>query len=361
MVGLAATGTLSYGEFTFDGASTITVQNSFVRDEAKRTVIYHEIVINVTAVVANDDGLDSDLETLRQQLSVDGETLTFINKGFGDDIIVNKGKVRDVAWGPSPKVISWAPIGDDKAAEIEWSVTVRIPVCDSTTRYKGVMAINYDMGFSVDNAGDTTRAISGHILIANTRKGRAVPDIADRYREKFNATTLDGFKREQSWNTTPDKSRVNFTITDTQIPSNNPYPKFVTDIDGDHEVSWSRGQAAQLRNTISVDMSLVAGINGSVAWMIFLEIVKKRLGIALQGSSTQSLSENKKKQGVFLDSLRVKENLFGRDSSFQVGYRVLSDLSDFVNRTGLWVPLGGKWGEWRASMAEVYGDDLPEM
>ena len=220
MVGMATVGTLSYNGVDFDGSSKVTVQVDPVKDESGRTVLYHRHTLNVSATIADNDSTDGDMRLIRQRLGEQGAELIFINRGFGDDLIVNSpgGTVRDVKWGPIPEVISWKPIGSLRACEIEWRVTTCVPVCSSTSgMYSGIITINYDMAWSISEKGYTTRTITGYLEIAMTRSGRSAPDTADRYRDKITPTVPTRFKRSQSWTLSKDKSRLDFSIVDKEV------------------------------------------------------------------------------------------------------------------------------------------------
>ena len=159
MPGLPATGELSYNGYEFDGATHIKVDLEFVYDEAGRTIIAHKHLITVTAVVEDGDGLDSTLENIRRRLGESGKNLKFVNKGFGKDLKVTpSGVTRDVTSGPNPKELSWVSLGDDKSAQIVWSVEVDVVVCGSggARRSRGVMALNYSTTFLINEHGDTT-------------------------------------------------------------------------------------------------------------------------------------------------------------------------------------------------------------
>ena len=86
MVGLPATGELSYNGYLFDGATHIEAAVEFVYDDAGRTIIAHRHTITVDAIVADDSDLDGEVLNIRQRLGEAGKKLTFISKGFGDDL-----------------------------------------------------------------------------------------------------------------------------------------------------------------------------------------------------------------------------------------------------------------------------------
>ncbi len=314
MPGLPATGELSYNGHKFDGATHIKVDVEFVYDDANRSIIAHKHLITATAIVADDDGLGVTLEDIRRKLGEAGKNLTFINKGFGKDLkITPAGQTRDVMSGPHPKELSWVPLGDDKSAQIVWSVEVTVAICGSAgaARKLGVMALNYSTTYSIDSAGDTTRVLAGYIQIAQNVVNRRPRDTADRYRDHFTPRALAGFEREHEWVLNFAHSRVDFVIKDTQIPSKNPYPIGIVNIDAKHRVSWRRGRSGvRYFNTISASITPEARLSGAQAWGVFLSIVIKRMQISVQRGKS-----------VFLDALEVEEGIFTRNHNFCYGRR----------------------------------------
>ena len=197
------------------------------------------------------------------------------------------------------------------------------------------MSINYDISFSVDENADTTRIISGKIKIAQPRSGaarRKISDSVDRYWSHMTVTAIPGFKRTHNRKISKDKSTLDFTITDTQIPSPNPYPDFVSSISGSHRVSWRRGSSGRntdgsdgsltRRNQISMKIMPKAGISSEMGWCIFGEFVSRRMAYARDYSPTQF---------PMLRSLDVEEDLFGRSASFSASYTFISSMEDIFN------------------------------
>lgn len=348
MPGLPATGELSYNGYEFDGATHIETAVEFLYDDAGRTIIAHRHTITVDAIVADDSDLDGEVLNIRKRLGEAGKKLTFISKGFGDDLRAI-GNVSDVAAGPHPQELFWKPLGDDKTAEIRWQVVVTVPLCVvGSPAFVGVMALNYSIAYKIDAMTDTTRTIAGYIQIAQKAgTGVSASDTADRFRRNFAPNPIAGFKRESTWTGNLKKSRVDFAIVDTQIPSQNPYPPNVMAIDGRHRLSWRRGrEGARMRNTISMTITPEAGLTGSQAWAVFLTIAAQRIAKAKANA-----------QPVLIESLEVEENLFGRPQSFSVSYTMLSCIQDFVGDAGLWEPLGTNWNSWRVSLRTTMFDN----
>ena len=343
MVGLAATGTLSYNGYVFEGASEVKVRAVPIYDDSGRTVEEIEHTITVEAVVANSGGLDNDLETIRALLLREGGNLLFINRGFGDDFAISAiGPKSDIRTGPAPQLLLWEPLGDDKAAQITWEVKVTTGCMNAagrTIRNSGIKGINWSAEYQIDRHGDTTRTLTGYLSIVQKSANRSL-DSADRYRQFFSPAPIAGFSREQVWQTSADRSRVNFSIVDQQEPSPNPYPPGMTAIEGSHRFSFRRGRRQNKGiNTISMRISPAAGISGSVAWTTFLNLVGRRIQAARDNGLEPLITD-----------VDVDESLFDRPNSFSLRYELLAPLPELVGKSGLWRPLGTDWTRWAASL-----------
>lgn len=347
MPGLAAVGTLTYNGYTFDGSSKVKVKRSNVRDEADRTTIYAEIDLTVEAVVATVDGSSTSntLDAIKGALTCEGGVLTYTNSGFGNELVVNAGPIRDLKWGPKPTMLMWEPTGSHGACEIVWNVVTRIPAC-YTGRTSGLIALNYEATYDIDEMGDTTRTITGYYEIAQTRQNnaqpcqsRAVPDSADKYRNVVVRRPPQGFLRKQTFKISKDKSRADFTIVDRQIASPNPYPDKVTAISARHSVRVSRGAWAKNRNIITMSVTPNRGINGALAWQYFLKFVGQRKARVEQ----QGLR-------VLFSEVNLEEDIFGRVCNFRIEYYIYGKLTDIVNQSGLWSPTGGTWDAWERAL-----------
>lgn len=344
MPGLPAVGTLSYNGYTFDGATHVSVTAHKVRDEAARTVIGVRYEITVEGIVSGDGGATSDqnMAALHAALSQDGQTLVFANKGFGAPVTVNgPAGLRDIDWGPKAEVLHWEPIGGSQACQFVWTVATTIPECPLAGS-SGIMAMNYDADYSVDKHGDTTRKLSGYIQIAMTRgPGKTIPDMADKYRTAISPQPPLGYERTQQWKTSKNKSRLDFTITDVQIPSPNPYPADVTEISGTHETHWSwrNKGGGTLFNTIDLQIRPQRGVSGVRGWLMAVTIVRQRIAAA-QYAGRQ----------VYIDDLSIQEDIFGFPVGVRVGYRVMSTLKEIIADTGLFTQIGTNWQQWHASL-----------
>lgn len=345
---LTALGVCSYNGYDFDASSRVTVACEMVKDEARRTVIYQKQVFTIRATIADNTATDTTLEQIKALLGEQGKPFIYTERGFGNDVLVNTpGGVKDLKFGPIPEMLNWEPIGDKRACEIEFQLTIHVPHCEGTTRDKGVMAFNYSADFSIER-GNTTRTISGYLEIAQTRSGRRAPDCADLYRHLIKPALPDGFERRQNFSISKDKSRLDFTVTDSQINSKFAYPAGVVTADGRHRASWttSNRSRTQQRNTISMELEMVPGVSQAQAWAIFGTIVKKRIDWA-----------KRQRLPVLLDELVAEEDVWGRSSSFSISYRILKSCAAcLAQHAGLWQPIDTDWRRWKLSMESIYGD-----
>lgn len=342
-------GTFSYNGYAFDGSSKIEVVSRMVRDEADATIIYQEHTYTVHATIADNTDTGQTMDDIKALLGEQARTLIVIDRGWGVPLTVGPGGVQDVKLGPKSEELSWAPIGANRACEIVWRFTVCLAYCDTTGhRKEGLMALNYTTDFSIDGKGATTRTISGYLEITQTRNGRQFANCADAYRNLIKPGEPNGFRRTQQHSVSKDKARLDFTVTDTEISSKFAFPQGCTDASGRARVGWGRANrgATKLRSTISMELEMKPGVSQAVGWSIFSQIVAQRINIA-------------KKQGlpVLLDELSVEEDIWGRSTSYSVGYTLLrSCAACLAKHGGLWEPIGTNWAKWQLSMASVFNE-----
>ncbi|TWU22450.1 hypothetical protein Pla52o_35060 [Novipirellula galeiformis] len=348
-------GVLFYNGYTFGSLTHVDVSSEMVYDATERTVSYIKHKVTAKAIIApNDDYSDQDshVEAIRQRLSKPGKKFELSQKGFGPSIRVNfndaeeeEVEVRDVAFGPKPRMISWLPIGHTGAAECVWECDVHVPEC-SGARYDGVMTMAYSVTYTVNRKGFTTRSIAGHLIIAMTRdEYDGIPDSADEYRDKIAIGKIDNFQREQMFQISEDKSRLDFVITDTEIESPNGWPAGVVDISGSHRTRVNPYSRDRIDSSMSVEVELAQNQPRVRAWQIFQAIISKRWS-AVPTNMTR-----------FLDHLEIDEELFGNKLAFTAQWRTIpkgSNYFDFVlNDNGMFRSLEIDWADWKTSMNDI--------
>ncbi len=222
----------SYGDFDFPGESTETLRITTIShyDEAGRTIAYMEYLIALRTVVyaasPNGDIVDT-MNDIRQVLMSPGNELVYQDRGFGD-FEINTATVKDVKWGPKPKILNWEQWGDNNVAQIEWQVEVCIPECSAAKYENHVMEYNYRLTDDVDTNGFTTRRVAGYLSIPQTRNGQANRQFkhsADEYRAKIKPTTPERFRPlPMSVTLSLDKCRLDFSFADQEMGRDIPPP-----------------------------------------------------------------------------------------------------------------------------------------
>lgn len=355
--GVGFTTLLTYNAYSFDASARIEITEKPIWDDARRAILYQEITIKVTSIVAAPDSstLNNTMQLIRARLNEPGRQLTFKNAGFGDDLLVNQldgSGVRDVKFGPKPEVHTWNQIGSSRAVECVWSVTVCVPTCNNSgsLRSSKLMALNYSVSTSLDD-GYATRTTAGYLQICLTRVPgtKRIDDCADLYRSLVNPTKPANFTRRSDWDVSADKSRVDFAITDTENRSDQAYPQFVIRPVGRHRVGWRRdGNAMTLVGTISMELELDQQHTQNYGWNIFYTIARQRLAAAADGGKV-----------FLLRSLEIEEDIWGKASSFELTYTFITkSVDNFVQSmltdSGIWQPIGTDWNRWSASMGKVF-------
>ena len=94
------------------------------------------------------------------------------------------------------------------------------------------MEWTFEVTYSIDVAGMTTRTIVGTIEIPAHRQDRSPSDIADEYRERLVLAVPSGFRRtQQTFSISRDNRTLDFVIVDTEHASENAFPPGVVDAD----------------------------------------------------------------------------------------------------------------------------------
>lgn len=239
---------LEYNGFRFDPAATETLSISInpIQDESKRTIKFLEYNISVRTIVylSADERLnnvtgqvlassvDSKIDTILQKLTSQAGQLVFQGKGIGNlnvNVTQNPGGIKDfgiwdVAWGPTPYNVTAKPMADTLAWEIVWNCRVSIPKCDNAKYFDDYMSFNYDIDYSTDYGGYTTRTVRGHIEVPLTRAAQGVRVLthkdADKFRESIVINIPAGFRDAGggSFTLSQDRRRLDFQAVHVQLP-----------------------------------------------------------------------------------------------------------------------------------------------
>jgi hypothetical protein len=353
-------GTCSYNGAAFTALYSSRASAKPVRDEANRTTAYVQYTLSVEGYIAgNTGGNDATLAQMRKNLSAQGGALVYQNKGFGDLIVNAPGlsPVKDVAFGPIPEILEWKPLGDVNAALVKWQVTTRIPECDSAIYEKGLLALNYRIDTKIDDDGYTTLRTSGYLEIPMTRNSQAdrtLPDTADKYRDLCVPAVPLGFRRTQDYSLSLDKRRLDFDITDQEVPA--ALPENATKIDARQEVEgkFSTGGFRMWTVSFEATITLQRTVPKTQALSIFLLIVSQRMR-SQNGRITLPIGGDG--YALIPQRLRFGDEMFGRTSQFGMSFLAGGfDLKSILEASSMWIPVSGTdYNSWRSSMTGAGG------
>lgn len=307
-----------YNGFRFDPAATETLSISCkaMQDEAGRTIKFSEFIIQLRTEIyiargdIDADGNDyvtSDIEMddLRSRLMSQGGKFIYNSKGFGT-INVNVGlggstvavsnpaaeveetKVKDigqwdVAWGPTPLGFSAKPIADCLGWEVTWGLKVCLPDCNDAVYQDAIMSFCYDVDYSTDYGGYTTRTIRGYIEVPMTRDSQGDRKVrhktADDFRDSIIVQVPVGFRDAGggSFRLSKDRRRLDFQFVHEQLPGIVPPLGVLKCSMSMKTQNVKRGSFVQWLFTISAEYEMAYGRFQQAAAVHFRRVVANRI------------------------------------------------------------------------------------
>jgi hypothetical protein len=263
---------------------TVSVRGTPVLDSAQRTVVYTVWRFQFRTVLyarkTADTTTDFQMNSARQLILSPGGAFQYKDRGFGE-LEVNTGKrQKDVRWGPFVKEISWEPWGDANAGLLEFSVEVAIPECNSAKFENHALEWNFNLTYDRDPDGFTTRKISGHLLIPQTRDAqgnRRFRHTADEYREKVSPRVADGFRPlRASFKLNDAKDRLEFNFEEEEMGADIPPPgvlRIDADMDGGNQ---KPGNFVQMIHTLNATYTIARGFPMALALVHFQRMAFRR-------------------------------------------------------------------------------------
>ncbi len=373
-------------------------------DGADRSVIYVRYTITIRSLIRPshftfenpydpdvlDRTIDGDMEILRKRLNIPGGHFVYNDKGFGEFELNQPGRdfvddddenslrrfsqdPQDVAWGPKPRSWTWKPIGNDRAAWLEFTIEICVPECRfsedddyedadfdalETAIRKGVyagklLAFNFSINIDIDKSGYTVRTYSGYIEIPMTRitvTDRTLPDIADAYYQRVLPPLPENFRRtKRNRVLSQDKRRLDFNITDEEIPV---IPQEnVVECDATHVIKCNPMEMVQWYGTISATYEITKQLPRIAAARRFWELCTSRTDRAnlLQVMPVWNDEPNAAKRaalkakysgiGCLPLAYSFEENIFDKKDRFTFTYSFVNSLEDIVISSALWTPI----------------------
>lgn len=369
MATLPASGELFYNGVTFNALYESKVTGRPVPDDSGRTNKCIEYTFDVHSTVGGVSGVtDETLEVWRISLQHPGGELRYKDKGFGgfgiggggadqQGFIVNDedGVVRDVMWGPKPKLLEFTPIGDKNAAKVHWQCVVNVPECGELERShfsESIMAFGYEVTRAHDGDGYETITITGYIEIPLTwnYNDRNVNDSADNYWERIYPQPPDGYKpvrRERKLS--QDRRRLDFTIVWEEQPVGG-LPRGCVAANGGMRVASSNKGMVVWNGNISASYTVAKDQRKSWAWDAFFALIHDRLTHIRKNSDKTDDGDDT----LLLTRFAFDEGLYQtRETSFEVDFVFGSSLNKILLGSGIWRPIPETNAQqWKASVGQ---------
>lgn len=392
---IASPQNVHYNGFDFPAPLSLKVRCQPNYDRAEATVKHRSYAVSVEVIlVAEDfvqgeytvlslspgDAIDTAMTILRKRLTEPGKTLKLKNQGLGADLTIDYSNA--VARGPKPRVLVFEPIGSNLSCRIVWECEFTVIECAS-----GIITSPYPLGefvysvdFGINQEGMTTVTLAGRIEVNVKRQGevanayRMIDKTADDNREMINFGQPSNAQRTRSYRLSEDKRFLDFVITDTEIPSDNPFFPGCVRMDMRQRTGnvGSYGpHGKRFTTTLSGTIEVAPGYPRALAWAAFVWVVKKRLkapvvasGGGGRGVRSRSYSEGGGNPGSYpetpvnkgkllLRAFDMEEEIFGRSMRFSLTFEFsINKPHELLTACGFWEPIGASsdWNRWKASM-----------
>lgn len=224
-------GTITYNSVVFSSLVESSLSGKPIPDNAGRTIKCVEWSLTAKAIVTLPDltstSTDSVMVQLRRLLETQGGTLVYTGRGFGQ-VKVNPasgGGLRDVAWGPIPKLLSFQPLGGGRSADIEWQVTFTIP--EVSSQVPPFLQFNSETAVTYDDECYSALSVKGTMEIPMTRtavNNRVLTQTVDDFRERFLSQVAAGIDltryrvTRRSFNVSRDKRTMEWEFLAEELP-----------------------------------------------------------------------------------------------------------------------------------------------
>lgn len=352
----AGIGTVSYNGYTFPPVRNVRLVGTPVYDEADRTIVRTAYLLQVHSLVwaASATAEAANFDTIRTALLTAGKELTINGIGFSNLVIPTTN--LDLKWGPKPRHCEFSPIAGLIAWDLNWSVEFSLTECNEFVSgglsfTPNFMSFNFDIVFTVNEKGLSSRTVSGYYEIAQSRQAgsRRTAATADTKWDQVRINVPIGFKRVQNQRKlSKDANRMDFQITDEEL-SGLPYPEGIVAGDLEYSVENTNIGFAQHIGSITGSLETAPNQPVSLAAAVFVKIAQAKL-LEFKNNVGNNC-------GLVVQKVRLSRGLFGRRSSFGISFLLTGTASSILSKTGIWTPVPNTgYQQWAASMSDNWGN-----
>lgn len=342
--------TTSYNGFTFPPEDTLTTSLRItpVPTTDRRSIAYNAITVGLRTIISGQPTGSTVLQA-RQKLTKQGGVFVYGGRGVGA-LTVNTGKVRDVMYGPVPKVLSLQPLGYRNACRLDWEVTIHIPECADAKYVLAAMDLSFTVTHRPQRDGRVHLVYSGQLVIPNNRfqpTSTVSFDNPDLYRSRIATALPFGFQREWGdWTIDPSRTTLSFAWTDKEF-GRNVYPPGIVAAKASHVVQSGKDCAmVKWVASLSADYTLAAGQDPKIAWKHFFEVLFKQ---RVRDNAVKYGNVNYIPAGVTVREPDIygEETTVGIDMAYMISNTTLRQI---LEHSGLWKPTGQDWKLWEQSL-----------
>lgn len=412
-----AVGTISYAGVLFPPICDAKVEMQPVYDVSDRNLTSVRVKVSVTGFVAPgmfvrtngspynfassnqiDYGsptqttaprtTDLDVAYLRSQLTRPGGVLTITGRGFGDMVIhtfdnrpseYTKNDYIEIKNGPKPRAFSYEPVSN-VGGFFEWECEANIVPCLDEDAHNFSIVLNHNRYLSytvstrvvINKKMLVKRIVTGEIVFPVSsssplveQEGRIRSDIYDAF------PLYPQFQREVEYSLSNDGATYSFTITDTEVDSDNPYPVGFASIEANHTIQSSlKNGAFQIWDgELTFRAELYPGTPKSYGALYLLRLLNYHALYKYRVANDASLripygvkvparwyySTDNSPIGAARDAyfratwyeeakpwvtkLQFEDSIFSRKMGGSFSYKIAVDLSWILQVTGMYVPL----------------------
>lgn len=309
-------GTLSYNGCIFSPLFESNISGNAVKDDARRTVKYTEITLTVDGYVtmqgygptARLGDISLTMNTMHRLLTAQGGALTYKGRGFdiaisgaGGNVAgpIGQGSNIDVAWGPTPELIEFQPLGGGLSAKVKWKVTIHITPIIPGKGFRGsskaltspLLQFNYETSVTYGEDGYSALSMRGVLEVPMSRAGLSANGsmqfTADNYRRVIGDRLLRDLDlsrfriTHREFSTSRDKRTLTWDISAEEKPYMD-LPPYCTVARGTYNVRPAKtgpGLALWLC-TLQATYTLHAMAPRRQAYLLFLALMRLRMSEA---------------------------------------------------------------------------------
>lgn len=368
---------IQYNGYSFPGVlhSKVTAHPQY--DSSDRVIKFATHLLHVEFIILPDDqpqdtsntDVGVNVDYVRRRLLEAGATLRLVSLGFGDFVFDSSGSfsnLKEIDHGPKPRLLSWEPIGANKAVRVVWECEFSMAQCqeddvspgggeDPKSRNGGFLEISWEELYSINSKGITTRIINATVEVPSSQRNqRAGTDNADRYREYFKVRLPANFRRvSQEYRLQRNRKILVITVTDEEVDSPFAFPKYFSNITATHRILSDGPAYVNFMNELRGTITVAPDYPKSYAFYALTLIVKPRL-LAFQKQRKIKGEKKKvvtKKVTMIPGRIMLEEDIYGRELRFSFSWMLVADLGSFLGACGFMeAPGNDGWAAWRSSM-----------